>query len=145
GNLPSGWVAVRTANPDLRWETTSEVNVGVDFGFLNQRLTGSFDYFTRETKDILVTPPTPGALGEGAVKTVNGATMTNKGFELNLGYRGGSGDFTYSIDANASRFSDKITYLPSSVVRSYVGNVEKTILGHSRTSFFGYVTDGIFQ
>lgn len=145
GNLPSGYVAVRSGNPDLRWESTTEVNAGVDFGFLDQRLTGSFDYFTRETRDILVTPPNPGALGEGAIRTVNGATMSNKGFELTLGYRGSVKDFSYAIDANASRFHDKITYLPSAVVRSYAGNVEKTILDHSRTSFFGYVTDGIFQ
>jgi TonB-dependent starch-binding outer membrane protein SusC len=145
GNLPSGYVVVRTANPDLRWETTSEVNAGLDFGLLQQKLTGSFDYFTRETKDILVTPPTPGAIGEGALKTVNGASMTNKGFELSLGYHDQVGDFSYSIDGNASRFQDKITYLPTSVVRSFAGNVEQTILGRSRTSIFGYVTDGLFQ
>ena len=145
GNLPSGYVAVRTMNPDLRWESTTEINTGVDFGFWDQRITGSFDYFSRETKDILVTPPTPGVLGEGAIKTVNGASMSNKGFELILGYHGDIKDFSYTIEANASRFRDKITYLPASVVRSYAGNVEKTILDHSRTSYFGYVTDGIFQ
>ncbi len=145
GNLPSGYVAIRTANPDLRWESTTEINTGIDFGLFNQKITGSFDFFTRKTNDILVTPPTPGVLGDGALKTVNGASMSNKGFELTLGYHGEIRDFSYSIDVNASRFHDEITYLPSSVVRSYPGNIEKTILGHSRTSFFGYVTDGIFQ
>ena len=145
GTLPSGYVIVRTENPDLRWESTRELNLGLDFGFLSQKLNGSFDYFTRSTKDILVTPPIPGVLGEGAVKTVNGASMENKGFELSLGYHDTQGQFSYSIDGNVAQFKDKITYLPSSVVRSFVGNVEKTILGHSRTSYFGYVTDGIFQ
>ncbi len=145
GNLPSGFVAVQSANPDLRWETTSEINVGLDFGFLNQRLTGSFDYFTRETADILVTPPTPGAMGDGAAKTVNGATMKNKGFEFLLSYQDQKDDFSYGVTANLTRFNDRITYLPSSVVRSFPGNVEKDILGRSRSSLFGYVTDGIFQ
>jgi TonB-linked SusC/RagA family outer membrane protein len=145
GSLPSGYVATRTANPNLRWETTNEINVGLDFGFMNQKLTGAFDYFTRTTKDILVTPPTPGAIGEGAVKTVNGATMDNHGFELSLGYHDTKGQFSYSIDGNVAQFKDKITFLPSSVVRSFAGNVEQTILGHSRTSYFGYVTDGLFQ
>lgn len=145
GSLPSGYVAIRTGNPDLRWETTNEINVGVDFGLMKQKLTGSFDYFTRNTKDILVTPPTPGAIGEGAIKTVNGASMNNRGFELSLGYHDTKGQFSYSIDGNVAQFKDKITFLPSSVVRSFAGNVEKTILGHSRTSFFGYVTDGLFQ
>lgn len=145
GSLPSGYVATRTANPDLRWETTNEINVGLDFGFLNQKLTSSFDYFTRNTKDILVTPPTPGAIGEGAVKTVNGASMNNRGFELSLEYHDTKGQFSYSIDGNIAQFKDEITFLPSSVVRSFAGNVQKTIIGRSRTSYFGYVTDGIFQ
>ncbi|HZY79069.1 MAG TPA: TonB-dependent receptor [Cyclobacteriaceae bacterium] len=145
GTLLSGYVATRTANPNLRWETTDEVNVGVDFGFLNQKFTGSFDYFNRNTKDILITPTTVGAIGEGATQTVNGATMANRGFELTFGYHDTRGNFTWSVDGNVSRFMDEITYLPSSVVRSYAGNVEKTILGHSRTAVFGYVADGLFQ
>ncbi|WP_353195791.1 TonB-dependent receptor [Parapedobacter defluvii] len=145
GNLHSGYVAKQSANPNLRWETTNELNVGLDFGFLANRLTGSFDYFNRETSDILVTPPTPGVLGEGAAKTVNGATMLNKGFEVSLGYQDQQGDLFYSITGNVSHFHDEITYLPSSVVRSFPGNVEKDILGRSRSSLFGYVTDGLFQ
>lgn len=145
GALPSGFVAVRTANPNLRWETTEEINAGIDFGFYNQKLYGSFDYFTRTTRDILVTPPTPGTMGEGAIQTVNGATMANRGFELALGYFDSKGDFTYSIEGNITRFADEVTFLPESVVRSYGGNVEKTILGQSSTAFFGYVADGLFQ
>lgn len=145
GALLSGYVATRTANPNLKWETTDEVNLGLDFGFLNQKFSGSFDYFTRKTKDILITPTTVGAIGEGAIQTVNGATMDNRGFELSLGYADKKGNLTYSLDGNVARFMDKITYLPSTVVRSYPGNVEKTILGHSRTSVFGYIADGLFQ
>jgi len=145
GALPSGFVSVRTANPNLRWETTDEINAGIDFGFNNQKIYGSFDYFTRNTKDILVTPPTPGTMGEGSEQTVNGATMANRGFEFALGYSDRKGDFTYSFDGNISRFADEVTFLPPSVVRSFGGNVEKTILGQSSTAFFGYVADGLFQ
>jgi TonB-linked SusC/RagA family outer membrane protein len=145
GTLRSGYVATRLANPNLRWETTDEINAGFDFGIFKQKITGSFDYFTRKTKDILITPPTPGAMGDGATQTVNGATMENRGFEITLGYQDTKGAFTYSVDANISRFKDEITFLPASVVRSYPGNIEKTILGQSRTAVFGYVADGIFQ
>ncbi len=145
GTLSSGYVATRRANPDLRWETTDEVNVGVDVGFLNQKFTASFDYFNRNTKDILITPTTVGAIGEGAIQTVNGATMANRGFELSFGYQDSRGDFNWSLNGNVSRFMDEITFLPSTVVRSYAGNVEKTILGHSRTAVFGYIADGLFQ
>ncbi len=145
GTLPSGFVKTRTANPNLKWETTTEINAGVDFGFLDNKLVGSFDYFSRETKDILVTPPVIGVAGEGSLKTVNGATMKNKGFELSLSYTGQVGKFNYVINANASRAMDKVTYVPSSVITSYPNNAEKNITGRSVTSVLGYVTDGLFQ
>ncbi|MBC7508579.1 MAG: SusC/RagA family TonB-linked outer membrane protein, partial [Ferruginibacter sp.] len=57
GSLPSGFVQVQRGNANLKWESTTEVNVGIDFGFLNEKITGSFDYFTRKTSDILIQPP----------------------------------------------------------------------------------------
>jgi TonB-dependent starch-binding outer membrane protein SusC len=145
GTLPSGFRMTQSANPDLKWESTSEMNLGVDFSLFKQKVTGSFDYFTRETTDILTTPPYLAAMGEGATMTVNGATMKNKGWEFVLGYNNKSGDFTYSITGNFSHFDDKITYLPETVIANYPGNSEKTIIGHSRTSQFGYIYDGLFQ
>ena len=139
GTLPSGYVSIQGQNQKLRWESTDELNVGIDFGFLNERISGSFDYFTRETKDILIQPPVAGAVGEGRVKWLNGATKTNKGWEFILTYRSTTtaSGLTYSITGNASRFRDKITELPPEVRTAYPGNVEKTILGHSQLSIFG--------
>lgn len=145
GNLPSGFVLSQQQNDNLKWESSTDINVGIDFGFLKEKITGSFDYFDRKTKDILTLPPYAGAMGEGASQYVNGATMANKGFEAILGYKGQLGPVTFNISGSMSAFHDRITYLPSSVVKSYAGNVEQTIIGHSVTSFFGYVTDGIFQ
>ena len=145
GTLPSGFQMTKSANPDLKWESTSEINVGIDFSLLNQKVTGSFDYFSRETKDILTTPPFLAAQGEGSSMTVNGATMENSGWEFVLGYNNKKGDFSYSITGNFSHFADKITYLPETVIANYAGNTEKTIIGHSITSQFGYVYDGLFQ
>ncbi|OFY61419.1 MAG: hypothetical protein A2Y71_11425 [Bacteroidetes bacterium RBG_13_42_15] len=145
GTLPSGFRATQAANDDLKWESTNELNLGLDFGFLNQKITGGFDYFSRKTKNILTTPPILGVMGEGANQTVNGATMQNMGWEFTLGYSDKAGDFGYNLNVNLSHFADKITYLPASVVRNYVGNTEQTIIGHSLSSVFGYVTDGLFQ
>ena len=145
GTLPSGFVSVQAENLGLKWETTEEVNLGVDFSFIDGKLSGSFDYFTRETTDILIQPPIAAAVGEGKVKWVNGATKRNKGFELVLQYRDQAGDFTYNVTGNLARFRDKITALPEEVRSAYPGNVEKTILGHSQLSLFGYRTDGLFQ
>lgn len=146
GTLPSGFVQTQGENTALKWETTDELNVGLDFAFLNGSLAGSFDYFTRQTKDILIKPPVASAVGEGQLKFVNGATKTNKGFELSLSYLGKpKGDFTYSVSANLARFRDKITVLPEEVRSAFAGNAITTIIGHSQLDLFGYRTDGIFQ
>lgn len=145
GNLPSGYVAVQAANPNLKWESTLEYNEGLDFGFLGNTLYGSFDWFTRKTTNILIQPPYPGVEGEGQIQWVNGATMSNKGFEFVLGYQNHIGKVSYSVNGNLFSFRDKITYLPLSVISAYPGDVQKTILGHAPTELFGYVAQGIFQ
>jgi TonB-linked SusC/RagA family outer membrane protein len=145
GTLPSGVIATQTANPELKWESTDEINIGADLGFFQQRLTASFDYYTRKTNDILIKPPYLAVLGAGGSMWQNGATMENKGWEVVLGYNNQHRNFSYRFAVNVGAFKDKVTYLPASVVRAYPGNVEKTIVGHSLSSIFGYITDGIFQ
>jgi hypothetical protein len=145
GILPSGYVSLQQENQNLKWETTDELNIGIDFGLLKDHVKGSFDYFTRNTKDILIRPPYAGVIGEGGSRWVNGATARNKGFEVSLGYQNSSGNLSYGINTIVTHFTDKITDLPESVVRSYPGNAEQTILGRSQKSIFGYVTDGLFQ
>lgn len=146
GTLPSGFVQTQAANSALKWETTDETNVGIDFSLLNNRLFGSFDYFTRQTTGILITPPVASALGEGQTKTVNGASKSNKGWEFVMGYRGNTkGDLKYNVIANFARFRDQITELPENVRPAYAGNLVNTIIGHSQFDIFGYKTMGIFQ
>ena len=147
GLLPSGYKRVQLANPDLKWETTTQTNIGIDFGFFNQALYGSAEYYIKETKDILYTPGYSAIKGEGANKTYNGASMENKGVELTLGYRGSTkNDFQYDFTANISTNKNKVTYLPESVKNSYGGNgTYDNILGRSLGSFYGYVADGIFK
>ena len=146
GNLPSGFVSVQAANPALRWESTQEFNFGLDFGILDNKIIGAFDYYTRTTEDILIRPPVASAVGEGQLQWLNGATKKNNGWEFAATYYSDNNkDFSYNVTASASHFADKITELPEEVRTAYPGNVEKTIVGHSELSIFGYVTDGIFQ
>lgn len=146
GTLPSGFVQTQAANPDLKWETTDEINAGIDFTLYNNRIYGSFDYFSRKTTGILITPPVASALGEGQSKAVNGASKTNKGWELVIGYQGEKkGDFGYDVKLNFAHFRDKITELPESVRPAYPGNLVNTIIGHSQFDIFGYKTMGLFQ
>ncbi len=146
GNLPSGFVSTQAPNPSLKWETTEELNLGLDFELFTGSIVGSFDYFTRETSDILIQPPVASVVGEGQLKFVNGATKSNKGWELSLGYVGHpEGDFRYSISTNFFHFRDKITVLPEEVRSAYAGNAVTSIIGHSQFDLFGYRTAGIFQ
>jgi hypothetical protein len=146
GNLPSGFVSIQGANPNLKWETTDEANFGLDFGLFDGMIQGSFDYFTRKTSDILITPPVASAVGEGQLRVLNGAAKSNRGFELSAGYYARpKGDFTYNVMAGVSRFRDKITELPEEVRAAYPGNAIQTILGHSQFDLFGYKTNGLFQ
>jgi TonB-linked SusC/RagA family outer membrane protein len=145
GNLPSGYIATQQENQNLKWETTDELNIGVDFGLLNNSIYGSFDYFTRNSKDILIQPPYAGVIGEGGAKWENGATISNVGFEGVLGYRTKVGEVDFNITGTISSFSDKVVSLPASVVSAYPGNGIQTILGHSQSAVFGYVTDGLYK
>ena len=146
GTRPMGFRRTQMPNPSLKWEAQTQNNFGIDFGILDQKLTGSADYFKIVTSDILVTPPTLGVLGEGAGQTVNGATMENRGYEFLLTFRDRKGDFRYSITANMSAYKNKVTKLPNEVITQYAGNgLDKTIIGRQRSVVFGYVYDGLFR
>lgn len=145
GPMASGFRQLQNGNDNLRWESTTEQNIGIDVGLFDQKLTASFDYFNRATKDILISPAYLAAQGEGGAKVVNGAAVKTKGFEIAVGYKDQVGAVNYSVMGNVGHYQDKITDLPENVVRSYPGNSEQNILGRSMNSIFGYVADGLFQ
>jgi TonB-linked SusC/RagA family outer membrane protein len=146
GNLSSGYRRLQQPNPNLRWETATQNNFGADFGFLNNKLTGSFDYFFKKTTDILVSPPTIATMGEGSRQYVNGATMENRGFEFLLAYNENFGKLFFNVTGNIGSYKNKITKLPEEVVTDYPGNgIDKTIIGRPYSSVYGYYADGIFQ
>ena len=147
GNLPSGYKQTQTSNPDLKWEASVMSNWGMDFGLLNNKLTGSVDYFVKKTSDILINPAWIAVLGEGGSKWVNGASLQNTGLEFVLNYNGKiKNDWTYMISGNISGYRNKITSLPQSVLYTYGGNGSTdNILGRSVGTFYGYVADGLFR
>ncbi|OOQ59430.1 SusC/RagA family TonB-linked outer membrane protein [Mucilaginibacter pedocola] len=146
GTLPSGFVKIQQENPDLKWESTKESNFGVDFGLFNQTITGSVDYFIKNTTGILITPGYLAVIGEGGTKTFNGASMQNKGIDAIVNYDGRIGDdISFGISANFSKYTNKVTYLPSEIYTAYAGNgTDQIIVGRSINSIFGYVADGLF-
>jgi len=145
GSLPSGYRKAQTGNPNLKWEESREINFGLDYGFWGNKLFGSFDYFVKNTSDILISPVYLAAIGEGGNRFINGASMKTTGLEFMVGYKGKIGRVGVSVAGNVGTYKDRITDLPDDVISSYPGNVEQNILGRSLHSIFGYVTDGIFQ
>ncbi|MEX6687976.1 TonB-dependent receptor [Danxiaibacter flavus] len=146
GQLPSGFTRIQQGNDSLRWETTRESNFGVDFGLFKNKITGSVDYFIKNTSDILISPGYLAVVGEGGNYWFNGASMQNKGIEAIVSYSDAiSPDFSFTITGNVSSYKNKVTSLPQQVLTSYPGNgTDKTILGRSINSVFGYVADGLF-
>ncbi|HET9569925.1 MAG TPA: TonB-dependent receptor [Bacteroidales bacterium] len=147
GLLPSGYQLNQRGNERIKWETTTQLNVGLDFGLFQQSLYGSLEGYLKQTSDILVRPPYLGAIGEGGDHWVNGASMENNGLELTLGYRGTTSfGLNYDLTGNISGYRNKITSLPESVVNNYGGNgTTDNILGRPIGSYYGYVADGLFQ
>lgn len=147
GTLSSGYRKVHTGNQNLKWETTMQTDLGVDFGLFNGDLSGSLDYFYKVTKGMLYEPPYIAAIGEGGYQWINAANMTNKGAEFILTYNGNRNKaFSYSITGNISSYRNKINDLPDAVKYTYGGNgLDDDILGRPLNSFYGFIADGLFK
>lgn len=146
GILPSGFLATQTGNDNLKWETQTEINLGIDFGLWEEKLSGSFEVYKKETEDILIQPTAIAAFGDGASRFANGADMETKGWEFSLQYNSESkGDLFYTVGVNLSHYDAIITGLPEDLWTSYPGNAEQNIIGQAPNALFGYRTSGIFQ
>ena len=145
--LPSGFKRNQLGNDNLKWETTTQTNVGFDFGMLRNALYGSFEWYYKKTTDILVYMPGIGVMGEGSSQWINAGEMTNKGIELNVGYRGSVGDFQYDISGNIGTYRNKVTKLPETLAAAgtFGGNGVESVVGHPMGAQVGYVYDGIFK
>ncbi len=151
-NITNGSVALTSANPDLKWETSTQTDIGLDVEFWDGKLNFTTDYYIKETSDMLYAAPIPLTAGtEPSLQNV--ATALNKGLELSLGYRDrSSGGIKYSIEGNVAFVNSKVTGLGlngkpvfSGTIQSANSQAAKTDIGQPIASFFGYVTDGIFQ
>ena len=145
--LASGFKRNQLGNDNLKWETTTQTNIGFDFGLLRNALYGSFEWYYKKTTDILVYMPGIGVMGEGASQWINAGEMENKGIELNVGYRGKVGDFSYDLAGNIGTYRNKITKLPETLAANgtFGGNGVESVVGHPMGAQVGYVYDGIFK
>jgi len=145
--LASGFKRNQLGNDDLKWETTTQTNLGFDFGLFRNALYGSFEWYYKKTKDILVYMPGIAVMGEGSSQWINAGEMENKGIEFNVGYRGHVGDFQYDFSGNIGTYRNKVTKIPETIAANgtFGGNGVESVVGHALGSQVGYVYDGIFK
>ena len=143
-NTVAGIIVAASGNPDLKWETTTQTNIGLDLGFLNNSLSLSFDYYIKKTKDMLTVPPTLSVEGENAAKWMNTGDMKNRGFEVTIDYRSPEyGDFSWGANLNLAQYKNEVVKL-NSLVKTEGGDY-RLIEGQPMGVYYGYVVDGIFQ
>ncbi|MFK7920639.1 MAG: SusC/RagA family TonB-linked outer membrane protein [Bacteroidia bacterium] len=132
------------ANPDIRWETTEQFDIGLDASFFKSQLQFTADYFVKNSFDVLYNNfPIPSTLGVGNLEARNAADVMNKGIELGLNYRKLEGEFTYGLGANLTYLTNEVTGL---------GDGQETISGNTILrvgepirAYYGYQVLGIFQ
>ncbi|MCW0483969.1 TonB-dependent receptor [Gaoshiqia sediminis] len=103
-------------NPELKWETSEQLDLGFDLLAFDSRLVFAFDYFNKKTRDLLVDVVPPYETGVGSV-TVNAGNVLNKGLEFEMSWRDKIKDFNYSLSANISTLHNEVTYLDPSISR----------------------------
>ncbi|MBK5722139.1 TonB-dependent receptor [Dysgonomonas sp. Marseille-P4677] len=138
------YVVSRYGNPDLKWETSEQANIGLDLGILRNKLYLSVDYFKKTTTDILLPISLPSFVGDVSPTIVNAGTVVNKGFESALTYRDEIGDLKYSVNANMATLSNKVTKLHPNLP-IIEGQVTRTVVGQSLNSYYGFEMEGIYQ
>ncbi len=142
--------ATGLANPDLKWEESEQTDLGIDFGFLNNSLTLTVDYFSKRTNGMLKEMNIPTYVGES--KPIgNVGDMKNSGVEIELGYKFNVSDATFGIKGNISYLKNELVKLGNAAgFEMYdnvqnLGNVSRAEAGQPYPFFYGLKTDGVFQ
>jgi TonB-linked SusC/RagA family outer membrane protein len=147
------YIASRPAqlsNPKLKWETSEQLDFGIDLRLFNNRLSVTFDWFDKKTKDLIVTGSGVPFEAGNTAPPINAGNVSNKGVELELGWRGSLGDLSYSVNTNASYLKNEVTYLAPSISEGRIvggagitsgGGVSAFEVGKPVWYFWGYKVD----
>lgn len=143
-----GVSSINLVDPNIRWETTTISNLGLDLGFFNNTLSVVSEFYIKDTKDILLSYPIPSTVGKGS-PTVNAGEIRNKGFEFEVRYNNSFGDLwmnaavTYGYNQNeVMNLIDDQQFITHNHRYNMVARSE---IGHPINSIYGYVMDGIYQ
>ncbi|MBK9736631.1 MAG: TonB-dependent receptor [Saprospiraceae bacterium] len=148
--IVTGASILETGNSDIRWESSTQTNLGFDLGLWNDKLTFTADFFSKVSKDVLVRVPIPQSGGSTRAPYVNAASIENKGMELALSYRSGGKDFNYFITPNISVIKNQVLSIAGSepILGGFGlsdGPITKTEPGRPIGSFFLWEMQGLFQ
>lgn len=141
------------ANPDVKWETSEQLDLGFDARFLDSRLGLTFDWYKKTTKDWLVTAPIPAVWGLNA-PFVNGGDIENKGYEIALTWNDKTGEFKYGASVNLAHNKNTVTRIANTegiihgdgnVLSQGTTEMYRAQKGYPIGYFYGYKTAGVFQ
>jgi len=140
--LATGATILTYVNNGGKWETTEQLNLGVDFGLWGNKLTGTLEAFQRNTSDMLLSVTAPANVGNRYSATANVGTVSNKGIELSLDHRNQLGDFSYGISGNISYIKNELTALNGG--EKVWGAYTVCDEGLPLYTFWGYEYEGIY-
>ena len=149
-NIVTGSSILETGNSAIKWETSTQSNLGLDLGLWQDKLTFTTDIFRKVSEDVLVRVPIPQSGGSTRAPYINAATVENKGIEFALSYRSTGKDFNYYVSPNVSIVRNKVLSIAGSepILGGFGlsdGPLTKTEPGRPIGSFFLWEMDGIFQ
>ncbi|BDD12238.1 SusC/RagA family TonB-linked outer membrane protein (plasmid) [Fulvitalea axinellae] len=142
--VSSGSFTFDLENLEYRWEKSISKNIGIDFESLEGQLYGEINYYNNDTEDLLARRGVPSSAGIND-PIVNVASLTNKGWEFELGYRKTAGDFTFDVKGNLSFNRSEITKLTKDDEQMFFSTGTVTESGYSIGHFYLIQADGIFQ
>ena len=112
GSMPAG-----IPNPDLKWETSEQLDLGIDTRLFNNRLSIGLDYYNKQTRDLLVGVQSVYEVGVSSSTITNAGAIRNSGFEMELSWKDQIGDLSYAVSGNLATLKNKVTYLDSTIDR----------------------------
>jgi TonB-linked SusC/RagA family outer membrane protein len=139
-NGSAGQRYFQIANPNLKWESTLQADIGLEFGFFNNRLSGEFDYYQKNTRDLLLDVNIPGTLGV-STQTQNLGKMQNKGFELSLSADILVGKFKWTSSINGAYNKNVVTFINGQILGT--NDMNRVIEGQPIGVFYGREYAGV--
>jgi TonB-linked SusC/RagA family outer membrane protein len=145
-----GFRPTRIGNVNAKWETNVTTNVGFEGTFLNDKIAVVFDWYSKQTKDLLFNLELPGIYGAASTPYTNVAQMSNKGIDVELTYKNTWGDFGVNVTGTLTTYKNEITKIAEGVLYfddggSRIGPFNRNMVGHPISAFYGYQVVGIFQ